>query len=143
MTHIACSYLSILRLHVRSTCDLLQSIEKLVERGSLAASHVDDLADAFRRLGGEHVGGDNVRDVGEIARLLAVAVDDGALIAQERARETRDDAGIFRAWVLTWTEDIEVAQRDCLKIVRAREDLTIVFTDELCHGIRRERIGPH
>src|ERR1044071_6219429 len=140
---IARARLSVISLHVLVPRDSFQNLQKLIECDSFAACEVDYLTDSGFRFGSAHVRGDNVCDIGEVARLLAVAVDDGLLTAVERADKTRDDARIFRARVLTRTEDVEVAQADSLKIVGAREDLTIVFADEFGDGVRRERIGAH
>ncbi len=63
-----------------------------------------------RRLAGEQVGLHDVVDVGEVARLRAVAVHLERLPAQPPLDEARDDRRVLRLRVLTRAEDVEVAQ---------------------------------
>ena len=62
---------------------------------------------------------DDVVDVGEVAGLLAVAVDASGS-PRRRRDEARDDRRILRDRVLARAEDVEVAQRHGLEAVDAR-----------------------
>ena len=64
---------------------------------------------------------DDVVDVREVARLLAVAVDGHRLAVRDRADEARHDGGVLRHRVLARAEDVEVAERDDLHPVHAAE----------------------
>ena len=109
MAHVAGARLAVLGLDSGLAGDALQRVEQSVEGGALAVGDVDDLAHAARRLGGAEVRVHDVRDVCEVARLLAVAVDDGPRARHQRVNEARDDAGILGAGVLAGAEDVEVA----------------------------------
>src|SRR5204862_6547277 len=86
---------------------------------------------------------DDVGDIGELARVLAVAVDGRLTGVAERADEERDDAGVGRRGILPRTEDVEVADRDRLEAVKAREHLAVLLRDELLQRVRRERRRRH
>ncbi len=109
----------------------------------LAVGDVDDLTGDARGLRRAQVRVHDVGDVGEVARLFAVAVDDGALAGQQRRDEARDDAGILRAGVLPRAEDVEVAQGHRLEAVGARPHLTVELAGELRRRVGRERLRRH
>jgi hypothetical protein len=67
--------------------NVFENAEQLIKRGSFAAREVDDASHTQACLGGAHVGGDHVRDVGKVTRLLAIAVDNGLLVTEEHADE--------------------------------------------------------
>ena len=62
--------------------------QQLVERDASAGRDVDHFAGRVRRLARAQHAVDDVGDVGEVARLLAVAVD-GRLAAVEQRRRRR------------------------------------------------------
>src|SRR5579859_4311883 len=72
--------------------ELADVAEQLVEGRALVAGDVDHLArELLVRRRGEQVRLHRVVDVAEVAGLLAVAEDDGALLAQGRGDELRHD----------------------------------------------------
>ena len=83
---------------------------------------------------------DDVRDVREVARLLAVAVDRDRLARGDRRDEARHDGGVLRGRVLPRPEDVEVAQRDRLELVDAAEAHAVALGGELRDGVRRDRV---
>src|SRR5262245_40658797 len=90
--------------------DLLQFGKKLIDRDPLAYPQVDDLSDRFSRFSRAQVRVDHVRDVREIARLLAVAINHRRNAREQGRDEFRDHAGIRRRRVLPRPEDVEIAQ---------------------------------
>ena len=123
--------------------DPVHRAQQLVQRNAAAGRDVDDLAGRLRRLAGAQHAVDDVGDVGEVARLLAVAVDDRLAVLEKRRREERDDAGVRRSRILPRTEDVEVANRHRLEAVQPREHLAVLFGDELLQRVRRQRSGRH
>ena len=58
--------------------DLVHRLQQGIERNTSGSGHVDDLACGLRSFACAQDTVDHIRDVGEIARLLAVAVNGGA-----------------------------------------------------------------
>src|SRR6266545_2150482 len=108
------------RLDVRSD-ELADRLEKRVQRNPAPGRDVDYFPTRSVGGTGSQNAVDDVGDVGEIARVLAVAVNGRLTGVAERADEERDDAGVGRRWILPRTEDVEVADRDRLEAVEARE----------------------
>ena len=75
---------------------------------------------ALARVGRAQRRVDDVRDVGEVARLLAVAVDRDRLAARDRGDEERHHRRVLRERALPRAEDVEVAQHDRLERRRRR-----------------------
>src|SRR5688572_9897554 len=97
----------------------------------------------MRRLGGAKNGIDDIGDIGEVARLLAISVDSRLPTFGERTQHDRDHARVSRTWVLSRTEDIEIANRDRLETVETHEKLHVLLAHELLQRIGRQRIGRH
>src|SRR5262245_47091081 len=76
--------------------DLLQFGEQLIKRDPLAYPQVDDLSDRFSGFSRAQIRVDHVRDVCEIARLLAVAINHRRFARKQGSDEFRDHAGIRR-----------------------------------------------
>jgi hypothetical protein len=86
----------------------LQHLERLAQAHPGAAAHVVDAAGGAVRGGGGARGGDHVGDVGEVARLAAVAEDLDRVAGEPRATEPVE--GHVRP--LTRAVDGEVPERD-------------------------------
>src|SRR5687767_10780138 len=83
-----------------------------------------DVENPAGNLGGScrpQIGVDHVVDEREVARLLAIPVNDRGLAEVERAEERGNDSGVRRSRVLPRPEHIEVAQGDGLQPIEARE----------------------
>ncbi len=70
--------------------ELLDAREQVVQRHARAGRDVDDLAGGRRCLDGAQDAVDDVRHVGEVARLLAVAVDGRRLLPSVTARRNSE-----------------------------------------------------
>src|SRR5690606_6903018 len=69
-----------------------------------------------------------------------VAEDDRPLAVYQGADELGRDGGVGRIRVLARAEDIEVAQRDGLDVIKVVEDRHELLAGELGDGVRRERV---
>jgi len=69
-----------------------------------------------------YIGLDDVFDVGEVAGLSSVAVDDRRPAGQDLLHEVRDDGGVLGVRVLVRAENIEVPEADGLEAVEVGED---------------------
>src|SRR5256886_11227743 len=114
--------------------DVLQRVEHEVHRDAASATEVDDLAD--------HVGGlglygavHRIRNVGELACLLAIPEDLDLLVVDEGLHETAE--GHIRP--LARPEYGEVAERSCRYAKAAHVNEREVFGGELCHPVGRHR----
>jgi hypothetical protein len=83
------------------TEDGVDGVDELVEGVTLSAGDVEDLAADAGGGAGEEVGFDVVGDVGEVARLGAVAVDDGAFAFADKF----DEFGYDRAKLIIVLSD--------------------------------------
>src|SRR5882724_1974202 len=117
------------------TQEALESRDDVQEAHAISAADVEDLARRGRRVAGEPVGLHDVVDVGEVARLRAVAVHLERLTAQPPLDEARDDRRILRLRILTRAEDVEVAQADRLDVVEASPDRGVLFAGRLRHRV--------
>ena len=129
--------------------------EQLAERSCSTSSSVDAAppamlytwpahAAAGRGRGGE-VRGDDVGDVGEVARLEPVAVHDRVAAVEQRVDEERDHRRVGRVGALPRAVHVEVAQRDRLEPVELGEDAAVLLGRELRHRVRRagmQRLAP-
>src|SRR5262249_22791513 len=95
--------------------DAAHDAEEIVQRDAPARGHIDGLAYHGRRFARSKNPVYNVCHIGEIARLLAVAVDHWLAPGQQRRREERDDTRIRRSGILSRTENIEVPGRHGLE----------------------------
>ena len=127
----------------RSSGDLLERREQLVQRDAAAAGDVDHVARRLRRVGREQVGAHGVGDEGEVAALLAVAVDARGLAAQARRREARHHGGVLALRILARSEHVEVAERDGLESVELVIEPAIDLARVLLERVRRARIRRH
>ena len=140
MAHVARSLGQELLLD-RPLEDASDHLREVVDRLGAAARDVQDLAVHPVGRGGEQVRGDDVADVREVARLLAVAVDGDGLPGGDRADELGDDGRVLRVRVLAGAEDVEVAERHRLERVDAAEADAVALGGELRDAVRRDRIG--
>ena len=97
---------------------------------------------AVRRLARAQHAVDDVGDVGEVARLLAVAVDGRPAPGDERGRKQRDDAGVRRARILPRSEHVEVADDHRLEAVEPVEHLAVLGPHDFLQRVRRQRARP-
>ena len=88
--------------------------------------------------GGREVRGDDVGDVGVVARLAAVAVDGRLLAGDELAAEDRDDPGLAEG-VLTRAVDVAVAQRHRRQAVEPLVPPAVRLGAELARPVRGHR----
>ena len=93
-----------------------------------------------RGRGGE-VGGDDVGDEGEVARLEAVAVHRRRASGEQRVDEQRDHRRVRRVRALSRAVHVEVPQRDRLESVQLAEHAAVVLGGELGDRVRRARAG--
>src|SRR4051812_23923303 len=75
----------------------------------------------------------------EVARLQAVAEDDGPFAREEPCGETWDGGGVLALRVLTRPVDVEEPQRDALQAIRARVRRRIELAGDLLGRIRARR----
>ena len=106
-----------------------------------AAGNIEDFSvDRSRVAGGKKIGVNDVVDVGEIARLLAVAVDHRVFAGNQRLGEGRDDGSVGVVRALPGTENVEVSQRGGVKPVAAAVRLAQGLARHLVGGIRTARL---
>jgi len=79
----------------------------------------------------QDVGGDDVVDIGKVARLFAVAENGRLLVVEDAVNKFRDDDGVFVVKGLSGAEDVEVPQADGLDAEVFGKDAAIVFAGEL------------
>jgi hypothetical protein len=119
-------------------------LDQVEEADPPAGAHVE--CDAAERLLGLHrqqVRGHGVGHVSEVARLAAVAVDQGEATLGHEPGEERDDAAIGAGRVLPRAEDVEVAEAHPVQAHRLRIDPDIILAGELAGGIRAQRTRGH
>ena len=98
----------------------VDSVHELQQVERLAAGDVDRAADRSRRVGGQQVAVDDVVDVREVARLLAVAEDRRPPAGQHFGDELRDHGRVLALRILPRAEDVEVADRHRFQAVGRR-----------------------
>jgi len=104
-----------------------------------AAGDVDRLPGGERGPRRQQIGLDHVVHVGEIARLLPVAIDERALPAEDVREEDGNHGRVLGIRRLPRTEHVEVAQGDGLEAVHVVEYPEIFFAGELRHAIGGDR----
>lgn len=116
-------------------------IHQLIQRGLLAAGRVVNPVDGFgvRGFHRQQVHPDDVVDIGEVAAVGAVAIDNGRFVAHELFHEQRDDGGVGAVGILPAAEDVEIAQPDGFHPVDVGEDVGIEFVDVFGDGVGRQR----
>ncbi len=83
----------------------------------------------------------HVVNIGEVARVAAVAVDDGRLMLHERHCKLRYHGSIGTVGVLPPAKDVEIAQPYCLHAVEAAENTGILLIDKLGDGVGRKHLA--
>src|SRR6476469_1168566 len=116
--------------------DLADRVGDQVDARGRARSDVEDLTARARRVSRTHRCVDDVPDIREVARLLAVAVDLDRPAGVDRGDEARDDGGVLRERALPRPEDVEVPEHDRLeRLVDAREADAVALGRELRHPL--------
>ena len=118
--------------------DPADRVPELVEGRAAPGRDVDHRARRALGIGGEQVRAHGVVHEGEIARLLAVAEDRGALSGERGADEARDHRRILALRILPRAEDVEVAQRDGLETVQARVEAAVELARMLLERVGRD-----
>src|SRR5438270_2528993 len=121
-----------------------------------AADRLGDVVHARRRAGGDvedataravsmsrpHRRVDDIRDVREVARLLAVAVHGDRIPCGDGGDEERHHRRVLREGALARPEDVEVPESDRLEgLVHATEADAVALRRELRDPVRRDRVG--
>jgi hypothetical protein len=122
----------------RSAEQRLQPADDVEQAHAITAANVEH-AGGFGRLGGPAVGVHDVVDVGEVARLVAVAVDLERLPGECPQDEARDHRRVLRGRVLPRAEDVEVAQAHRLHAVQALPHRRVLLAGRLGHRVGRDR----
>jgi hypothetical protein len=86
-----------------------QAFQHGLEGNALTAGNIEGFATRPHSLKSQEIRLDDVLDIGKIARLCAITIDDWWLLAEERLNESRQYGCIERIGVLAWPKDIEVA----------------------------------
>ena len=121
--------------------DPLQGSEEFVHRDLPLAGDVEHLAGNAGFFHGQEVRPDDIFDVGEIASLEPVAVDDRPLSPEEGQDELGHDRGINGLRVLARPEDIEIPEGNGLQLVQAGKNLSVHLSGVFGGGIRGFRVG--
>ena len=136
-------HLGDLRIELRKI--FFQISHKLIQRGALAVGGIVDGIEG-RRIGGLHgedVHQDHIVDVGEVATVLTVAVDDGRLVRHQLLHEEGNHCRIGAVGVLPPAEHVEIAQADGLHSVGFGKDIGIELVHILGDGIGRQGFPDH
>ncbi len=114
--------------------------DEVEHRLGVAAADVADVARGSRRRCGAERRVHDVGDVGEVARLLAVAEDDRPSALDRKPHEARHHAAVLRRRVLTRTEHVEVPQRHGLEPIDGGESARVLLGGQLGHGVGGDRL---
>src|SRR6202022_3718050 len=120
---------------------LLERGDQVDQRRAHPAGYVDDLARGLVARRRQEVRAHHVRDVDEVARLQAVAENDGPLPLEKPRGEPRDGRRIVALRVLPRAVDVEVAERDAGQAVRARIGLRVQLAGDLLRRVWAHRPG--
>src|SRR5262249_14518128 len=112
--------------------------EDLIERDGAPGPDVEHHPSGCWDHRREYVNVGDVADIDEVARLLAIAVDDWCTALQRGCDEGGDDGRIGAMRILGGAEDVEVAQGDGLDAIECVPDRDIGLRRELLNTIRRE-----
>src|ERR1700675_641173 len=123
--------------------DFFEQFQDIIQRDPGARTTVENLSGSSRSFAGAERFIHDIFDVGEVARLLTIAIDDGRLIFNECEHEAREHAGILRRGVLARPEHIEEADGGILQAIHAAEDLQIKLADILGNAVRRDWLWLH
>ena len=115
----------------------------MIQRNARSGADVDDFSAGGGGFAGQQISLHHVFDVGEVAGLLAIAVDQGFGIFQERGAEFREHAGIRRAGVLARAENVEVPKTDVLQSINTAEDVGVKLTHVFGYAVGRNGFGLH
>src|SRR5205823_519718 len=113
--------------------------KEIDDRTRLPSGDVDGLAREVRRLRGEDVGFDHVRDVREVSRLPAVVVDFWGFATDVGHDKPRDRRGVRRTRILTWPKYVEIPETHGAHAVEIRIDADVALSRELCDRVRGPR----
>src|SRR5580704_10893397 len=106
------------------TGNLAKELDDFVQGEAASDTDVENFAgDVARRFKGEQVGLHGVFNVGEIARLFAVAKNDRSRFVERGGAEFCEHAGIGRAGILARAENVEIAKAYVFEAVTAAEGL--------------------
>lgn len=136
-------HLGDLRIELRKI--FFQISHKLIQGCALAVGGIVDGIEG-RRIGGLHgedVHQDHIVDVGEVATVLTVAVDDGRLVRHQLLHEEGNHCRIGAVGVLPPAEHVEIAQADGLHSVGFGKDIGIELVHILGDGIGRQGFPDH
>src|SRR5262245_1408426 len=111
VTHVAFPRRAVLRRDFHSL-NFLKERPDEIQCMAIAVAGIVYLAGNTGRGGGLYHEVRDVVDIGEIAALFAVTVNDRLLPVEQRGHEKRQDAGIRTRRILPWTVDVEEAQCD-------------------------------
>ena len=136
-------YVGYFRIEFRKV--FLQIRYELFECCSFAKSGVVHLVHCIRIFGGhgQPVHQDDVVDVGEVAAVFAVAVDQRRLMVHQLLHEQRYHRCIGAVGVLPPAEHVEIAQADGLHSVGFGKDIGIELVHILGDGIGRQGFPDH
>src|SRR5215469_808281 len=123
--------------------DCSEKLEDFIERDPAAGPAIENLAGNSRGLASAQSNVHDIIDVGEIAGLLTVTVNNRRSAVYNSEHETGEHAGILRCWILARTKNIEVTDGDVLQTVGAPKYLRVHLAYELRHAIRRNGRGGH
>ncbi len=120
--------------------EFAEIVHELIKGGAVAESGVVYLVYGFGIFGGEreHVHLYHVVDIGEVARVFAVAVDVGRFVSHEFLYEEGDYGRVCSVGVLAASKYVEVAQADVFSAVGAGKHVGIKLVDVFCDGIWRK-----
>ena len=122
VTYVASAPGTILRIQSTSG-NALQCGPHFVQRVPVAVASVEHHPGHARSIQRLHNQVRYVFDISEVARLLAIAVNEGSRLLQDASHEDREHAGVRARGVLPRTEDVEKPQRDGFQSVAALKTL--------------------
>ena len=120
----------------------LEEFRQVVDRHGIVTADVETQP-YLARFGGANQGVDGIGNIGEIARLLAVAKNYRLSFFQIHRAEFREHSGIRRSGILPRPEHVEITQRHVFQAITAPENLQIQFAHKLGNSVRRNRHRPH
>lgn len=93
--------------------------------------HVEDMVTAEFIRGSGDIDACYIRDIDKVTRLPAVISDTDGIGSARCVSETRYHATVGRGRILTWTEDIKIAERYCFKPVKFCIEARVIFAHSL------------
>src|SRR5215471_18325668 len=138
MADVAWPFRCVFRCDVSSE-QAIQSCDQVRQCNTASGADIIDAAGNVWDFGSFRQSLNHIANVGEIARLQAVAKDDGSFTRRHQAREDSNDAGIRAIGALARAEDVEETQAHGLDSERGGEGLHILFACKLGGSIWRQR----